>query len=192
MSAEAVLRFVAVVELHFPRPKFNDDEQMEAAWLASMTRTLGNYPDDVLSEAAQRILRDRNPKKDGRFFPVPSECEDACKAALRLKRAQETPLLGFGPEMSYSERCNLARDLMKAPLGDKAKKEGWSQALWDFCVQHRKLPSGHEIDACKAADAKFMAEREACLRGEREHGKSWAAVAEGMVRKARELMESST
>ncbi len=53
MSAEAVLRFVAVVELHFPRPKFNDDEQMEAAWLASMTRTLGNYPDDVLSEAAQ-------------------------------------------------------------------------------------------------------------------------------------------
>lgn len=191
MSAEGVLRFVAVVELHFPRPKFNDDERMEAAWLASMQRSLGGYDDDVLSEAAQRILRDRSPKKDGRFFPVPSECEDACKEALKLKRARETPLLASPQNVPYEARANLAADIMKSPLGVRAHKEGWDVPMFHFCVDHMRAPSGKEIDECKRHSDEFAAERDRCIKGERKDGKTWASIADGIVRKAREAMEKS-
>lgn len=190
MSAEGVLKFIAVVELHFPRPKFNEDETMEGAWVASMTRTLGGYADDVLNEAAQRILRDRSPKRDGRFFPAPSECSEVCVSVAKTLQAQKTPLLAYAKQdLPYSARCDLARDLMQSPLGKRARKEGWAESMFYFCVWNGKAPSGHEIDECKSKANEFANVRERCARGEYELGGAWARYAEGMVRKARELME---
>lgn len=191
MSDVAVARFISTVALHFPRPKFAEDTVMEAAWVASMNRVLGGYSDEVLAEAAHRILRDRVPKKDGRFFPAPAECSDVCSDVARALRAKETPLLANpAAQMPYAARCELACDLMKTPLGIQARKEGWDTAMFYFCVANAKAPMlAKDIEECKRSSRAFKDEVERCKRGERELGGAWARYAESMVRKARELME---
>jgi len=191
MSADAVHGFIAVVALHFPRPKFSEDEMMEGAWMASMTRVLSPYPDDVLAAAAQHIIDERNPKKDGRFFPVPSECREACDAAVDRLRAAETPLLAAPPEVPYWARVDLARDLMQSPMGQLAKRENWDTRMYHFCVENMRVPGGKEIDECKRDARKFAAIYEECLRGEHPFGRPLARLAESMVRKAREMMGTS-
>jgi hypothetical protein len=188
MSQIGVARFIAAVALHFPRPKFNDDEGMEGAWMASMNRVLSHYEDDILADAAMRILAKRNPKRDGRFFPTPSECVEFCDEAREVKRLQETPLIAAPKEMSYDSRCNLARDLMQSPMGQLAKREGWSESMFYFVVDHARVPAGKEIDDCKREAREFERLRNEGLK-DHPFGKGWAKVAEGMVRKARELMQ---
>lgn len=194
MSADGVMKFIAVVELHFPRPQFGGDETREAAWIASMTRTLGAYDDEVLNEAAQRILRDRLPKRDGRFFPVPAECSEVCSAAAKALAAKKTPLLAYeGNDISQfsPERFDLARDLMLCGLGKQARKEGWEVAMFEFCVRNRRIPaSAQEIAQCKAVDKRFVDIREKCLRGGAgEQSRGLATWAQNIVSRAKELME---
>jgi len=189
MSADGVLAFIATVELHYPRSKFNSDETMEGAWVASMVRTLGGWDDSVLAGAAALIIEERDPKKDGRFFPVPKECTDACKAVARKLSLAETPLLAHQPEVSYESRVSLARDLMKSPMGQLAKRENWDMRMYHFCVENMRVPGGEEIDECKRDARKFAAIYEECLKGKHPLGGPLARLGEGMVRKARELME---
>jgi len=193
MSAEGVKKFIAVVELCFPRPQFDGDDVRQGAWMAVMARTLGGYPDDVLGEAANRILRDRVPKRDGRFFPSPAECEESCRAALRLKQTAETPLLSYAQaDIPYEDRCKLAATLMQSPLGKLARKEGWQESMFYFCIDHGRVPGGQELDQCKKIAKEAAEIREGCLRGEYEFGGAWSRYAESMVRKARELMEKTS
>jgi hypothetical protein len=187
-SNAAVLKFIAVVELHFPRPKFNGDEQMESAWLKSMNMVLGGYSDEVIASAAERILMTRNPKRDGRFFPSPQECTEACDKAAAYRQKAETPLLTKPPELTYEERTALARDLMKAPIGRQAVRDGWGEAMFHFIVEHRRAPAGQEVDECRRSARQFKADYERLLRGDHPFANTWAKYAEGMVQKARELM----
>ena len=187
-SNVAVQKFIAVVELHFPRPKFGGDEQMEAAWLKSMNKVLAGYSDDVVAAAAERILMTRNPKKDGKFFPSPFECTEACDKAAAYRQQQATPLLEKPPELTYEEKTNLARDIMQAPLGQKAKREGWDVSMFQFVVDNQRAPQGGEIDACKASAKAFAAAKDKLHKGEHPLSGPWARYAENMVRKARELM----
>ena len=192
MSAEGVKKFIAVVELHFPRPQYDGDETRQTAWVASIAGTIGGYSDEVLNAASHKILRDRVPKRDGRFFPVPSECEEVCKSVAKTLQAEKTPLLAdMRKQMPYGARCDLARDLMQSPLGKQARREGWGEAMFYFCVQHAKAPIGKEIDECKKTSKAFADEHERCLRGDREHGRSLAAWAESIRNNARKLMEKS-
>src|SRR3990167_1491693 len=188
--SQDVAKFIAIVGLHFPPPKANDEET-NAAWCASMVRILGSYPAAVLAEAAQQIIDERNPKKDGRFFPVPSECREACEAAVDRLRAAETPLLAAPPEVPYWARVDLARDLMQSPMGQLAKRENWDTRMYHFCVENMRVPAGKEIDECKRDARKFAAVYEECLRGEHPFGRPLARLAESMVRKAREMMGTS-
>lgn len=188
MSAEGVMKFIAAVELHYPRPKFSGDESMEGAWVASMVRTLGGYPDKILSAAAERILTERDPKKDGRFFPVPKECTDVCEEAARRLALTETPLL-TAPEMSYEAKVRLARDLMQAPMSQTAVREGWGPTLFHFIVRNGRVPGGREVDECRQEAKQFAAEYQRCLKGNHPFGRPLARLAESMTKKARELME---
>jgi hypothetical protein len=187
-SDVAVEKFIAVVELHFPRPKFVGDEQMEGAWLKSMSKVLAGYSDEVIAAAAERILTTRNPKKDGRFFPSPFECTEACDKAAAYRQQAATPLLAKPPELTYEEKTNLARDIMQAPLGQKAKREGWDTTMFHFVVENQRAPQGSEIDACKASAREFAAAKDRLTKGEHPLSGPWARYAENMVRKARELM----
>ena len=168
MSEAGVHRFVAVVALHFPRPKFNDDEVMEGAWIASMNRVLSGYSDEVLAEAAQRILAQRNPKRDGKFFPVPSECSDVCTHVAKLQEMQRTPLLSYGHRDSSpwaGWRMQLADELINGEMGRQAAEEGWVLILHDFVRNNGRMPTGNEIARCRQ-DAKVFDEAYAeCVRG---------------------------
>jgi hypothetical protein len=183
-SPKAIKTFIAVVELHFPRPKFGGDEVREGAWIASMTRVLSPFDDDVLEDAAVRILSTYG----GQFFPKPVECTAACQKSLEVKRLSEPQLLIGKAEMPYEARTKLARDLMQSPLGQKAKREGWDVSMFQFIVDNQRAPEGQQIESCKASAREFAAAKDKLSKGDHPLAGPWARYAENMVRKARELM----
>ena len=192
MSQIGVAKFISIVGLHFPRPKFEDDETMGAAWTASMTRTLGGYSDDVLLEAAQRILGTRNPKKDGKFFPVPSECSAVCdQVALLKSRTSSTPLLAGPSANEWSEeRQRLALDLMKGPLGAKAAREGWMVTLYDFCRVNMRLPTEKEAAQYRESGRGFEEKLRDCENGEAgDNSRDWAKLGASIKARAKQYAE---
>lgn len=95
MSEDAIMKFILLVEVHFPRPKFNGDEKREALWMRSMREILSEYEPEVLAKAAENIVRTRDPRDNGgSMFPKPSECIAACRNVIRhiemLEIAKET------------------------------------------------------------------------------------------------------
>lgn len=149
MISDHVLKFVGAIGPFFPPPRGSDEEQ--ATWLAAMDRKLRGMEPEVLAAAADEIIETRDPKKDGRFFPLPAECISACdKARARLTSIDGKPLLSHGqsdPSPWATWRCELANDLIKTEMGRKAARERWIISLWNYCREHGKLPS--EIEAAK-------------------------------------------
>lgn len=146
MSAQAVLKFIALLEVFFPRPKFGGAADSETIWLRSLQEDLQGYDESVLLEAAQHFRRNRNPQKDGKFFPLPAEITAVCDDIERRKAVAALPLLP-GPKADEwsDERQNLAFDLCKSELGRRAAREGWVAALYHFARKNQRLPSDREI-----------------------------------------------
>jgi hypothetical protein len=189
MSADGVKKFLAAIDLVFPAPQFDGDKMRQAAWQQLMATTLGGTDDHVLAETAATILRTRNPKKDGRFFPTPQECLEAVQEVAAKMERQRTPLLEHkAQDVPYDARTALARDLMQAPLGRQAHREGWDTTMFHFCVEQMRAPQGKEIDACKAEARAFAAARDKLAKGDHPLAGPWADYAAKMVAKARELM----
>lgn len=191
MSQIGVAKFIAAVGLHFPRPKFNEDETSETAWMASMVRCLGGYDDEVLEEAAGRIIATRNPKRDGKFFPVPSECTAFCEQACRALNMAATPLLEKPKSDEWSpDRKKLADDLVSGELGKRAVREGWLGMLHVFCRRHARLPtSEHEIAECRREAVAFNRAYEDCKNGNGgEAGEQLVELGESMMKRRQELV----
>lgn len=91
-------------------------------------------------------------KRDGAFFPAPSECIAACEKAKRARTGDAWPhdadrrqaASGFNPD-----RHKLALDLLGSELGIEALKARWHGALYDFIYRNTRMPKGTEIDAVK-------------------------------------------
>ena len=164
MSERGVAQFISIVGLHFPRPKFSDDEVMEGAWMASMTRALSGYDDDVLGEAAQKMLSTRVPKKDGKFFPVPAECSAVCDDILYWRQKVQTPLLAPpNPDTWSDERLSLAFDLCKGELGRRAAREGWIGSLFEYCRKNMEIPrTSEQIAGCIAVERELRGFSKEC------------------------------
>lgn len=169
MSQVAVAKFIATVQVHFPLPRFVD-EQQEDAWMASMRRFLGGYDADILSLASERVLRDRDPKKDGRYFPVPSEVIAICEAVRRdihAASAQKLLTEGRGDQSPFAGwRSDLANVLVKTEMGRDAAARGWIGSLWDFCRRMARLPERHEVRDVVGEAQAFDLALDACERGE--------------------------
>lgn len=188
MSAEGVKKFIAAVDLIYPAPQYDGDKMRQGAWLSLMVQTLGGCSDEVLAAASAHILRKRDPKKDGRFFPTLNECIKITHEVAEELQREKAPLLIGKQEVPYERRVALARDLMQSPLGQKANKEGWGTVMFNYCVENMRAPEGSAIDDCKRSAREFDAVRERCAKGEGRMSKAWADYAEGMVRKIRERM----
>jgi hypothetical protein len=165
-AIEAVKKFISVVALCFPKPRF-EDEGDEALWSALMLKTVGHYSHEVLSRAANTIVSTRDRKKDGAYFPVPSECIAACEKAKRIVECEQHPMLtvdkapsGFSPD-----RHKLAIDLLGTDLGVEAVKGRWHGALYDFIYRNAKMPVGSEIDMVKRKSKEFFDAVRACELG---------------------------
>ena len=74
------------------------------------------------------------------------------------------------------------------PVGKRAIREGWGEAMFHYAVEHGRAPDGDAVERCKASARQFHAAYESCLKDDHPLGKVWAAYADKMVRKARELM----
>jgi hypothetical protein len=166
MSADGVKKFIAAVDLIYPAPQY----------------------DGVLAASSAYILRKRDPKKDGRFFPTLNECIKITHEVAEEIQREKAPLLIGKQEVPYERRVALARDLMQSPMGQKANKEGWGTVMFNFCVEHMRAPQGQEIEDCKRSAREFEATRERCANGADKISKSWADYADKMVAKARERM----
>lgn len=167
MSAEAVGKFVSIIATAFPAKRW-ENESDEALWLAGMVSDLSHFGPDVLTKAANDIRRTRHPKKDGAFFPAPSECIAACEKAKRaIDNASSMPLLAGNKEPSgfSPDRHQLAIDLLGTELGMEALKARWHGALYDFIYRNARLPKGTEIDAVKRASKGFFEDVKTCERG---------------------------
>ena len=145
-------KFISLVEIHFPAPKFNGDESQEELWTDSIAQILGPYDDDVVLDAAATIVRTRRPKTDGTMFPKPSECIEACDNAKARKQLAQTPLLKTASKIKERQerdphaawrrdRVALAVDLCRTELGQRAGREGWILQLYDFCRDYARLPA---------------------------------------------------
>lgn len=169
MSAQGVAKFIGIVSVHFPKPRFEDTDTDEVIWQGSLTRMLGHFDDDVLARAADTIIRTRDRKKDGAFFPVPKDCIDACERAAESIRLEKIPLIAVdkAPSGFSPARHKLALDCLGSPLGIEAVKDRWHGTLYDFIYRNARMPKGTEIDACKREARAFFEEIEACERGER-------------------------
>lgn len=148
---DPVGQFIEVVGLHFPTPKFSDASE-KGAWVASWVRLLGHYEPVVLAKAADTIIRTRDRKKDGAFFPTPKEVIQVCEDAKRNLAIRSMPLLagsrqpsGFDPS-----RHRLALDLMRTQIGEDAAKAGWHGQLYAFAYAHARLPSPAEAATLRA------------------------------------------
>lgn len=195
---KAVMQFVAVVGLHFPTPH-RGDETLEAAWVASMIRNLRGYDPDVLAAAAQDIV-DTRTAKDGKFFPLPSECKAACERAER-RRAPTHPLLATGyrdPSPYAAWRQENADMLMRTETGQRAIRDGWSGVLRAFIVATGRMPMGEEIDRCRRDAEEFNRIHAACRAGTAggPYASQWARLGDAMVRTheaiAKRLMGASS
>jgi len=156
-------KFISLVEIHFPAPKFNGDESQEELWTDSIAQILGPYDDDVVLDAAATIVRTRRPKTDGTMFPKPSECIEACDNAKARKQLAQTPLLETASKIKERQerdphaawrrdRVALAVDLCRTELGQRAGREGWILQLYDFCRDYaRPAPTASSMRWCALA-----------------------------------------
>lgn len=141
-TSDEVNQFVMAVGVHFPPLAQGDDAKV---WVASMERVLSRMEPKVLAKAAEIIIATRNPKRDGKWFPTPSECIAACdQARADLALENRAPLLSHGnrdqsPWASW--RQDTADMLIKTEMGKRAVKDGCILTLWNFCRENGRLPS---------------------------------------------------
>lgn len=167
MSTAAVSKFITDIAMHYP--KKHETRAAEKAWLQSMAAHLRGYSDLVLARAAQTILDHRKE----RFFPLPSECKDACEAARQameaVELAHDLPALrsSLGDEWS-TERVKLAYDLVKSGMGKQAARDNpcWILGLWHFCRKNQRLPEAREVDKIRRDAEDFDRSYRDCVIGD--------------------------
>lgn len=161
--------FIALVGIHFPPPA---RDEKAALWELSMDKTLRHMPQDVLSKAAEIIIETRKPQKDGKWFPTPSECIEACSKARRALETESpsAPLLSQGDRDKSpwaSWRIDRADELLRTTsMGRQAASEGWALALHDYIRANQRLPSERDVVTLKAQSAEHRDLVEMCERRE--------------------------
>lgn len=150
----AISKFITDLAVHFP-PKHARPE-LEATWLKSMAEALRGTAPKVLEEAARHLINTRKYNS----FPLPAECRAVCMEIAERQELRQNegslPGIGFSYGLDWTqERRNLASQLICGALGKEAAKDGWILALWNFCREKQRLPSGAEIHRCKAVAREF-------------------------------------
>jgi hypothetical protein len=111
-------------------------------------KQLEGFPDVVL-EAGFRLLSGSYMPSKRNPWPSPAHCKKACEKAASEKRATEPPAPEKPKYPEWSgEAIRIADSLIVSDLGRQASRDtGWVLGLHDFCRNHRRLPTEHEIPA---------------------------------------------
>lgn len=118
--------------------------------------TLDTFDDNTLSAGSRLIITSRT----SRSFPLPAECNAACKEAIDAKRFNDSPVkdgnrharIGFEYRHPEWEPATIrkADELICSQLGQDALREKWIVALHDFCRVHQREPLPREIASIRA------------------------------------------
>lgn len=133
-------------------PQRTDDVE---GWMSAYEGVLRTFSDETLQLAAHRIIAHR----DVRSFPLPAECNHACKEAIDiigLERKRESrpdngaetrnlPVDKQYPE--WSERAvATANRLFTCELARQALKEDWGLSLHDWMRERGRTPDRYEAE----------------------------------------------
>lgn len=150
MSDDAIMKFILLVEVHFPRPKFNGDEKREALWMRSMREILSEYEPEVLAKAAETIVRTRDPRDGGSMFPKPSECIYACERIIRQAEALV---------MLKETEGNWKRMEASPPTALPLCEITPSDVAWEHWLAHFKDIGRHDLAGEAEAKGRIKASR---------------------------------
>lgn len=193
-----VLKFIALIDTYFTKPRFAGDTDRETLWLRGMQDMLGCYTEAVLMRAAREIVKTRDPGRDGTMFPKPSECIRACDDAKKWVEYESRPLLETASKVQARidaaalwspDRIETAKLLLQGELGDRARREGWIDQLFHFAREHCRLPtSSDEINGLvRARDAMRKLLDDLGLRGD-DVSKGLKAYGESLQAHTRKLV----
>jgi hypothetical protein len=162
--SDKVLSFLRVVGAQFNKRHASPGD--EKIWLASMVQGLRDYDASVLARAGQKIIM----SKTDPGFPFLAECRKACEEVIRLERAERTPKFDeAAKEKTRLDNADwqfrLADELIQCQMGRVAASEGWALSLHDYIRINGKLPSGHDVERCKASARGFDKAYEEVLNG---------------------------
>jgi len=134
-----------------------ESEDAEADWTSLMVSELQGFSEKELDFACRSLLR-----KKLRGFPLLAECHEACKDAREFFKAEaernapKLPLSDVQRASPWSwERQRLALDLMQAPMGKRAAREGWISGLFQFCRENMALPPENFVSALQRQAKQF-------------------------------------
>lgn len=141
--------FIDKLATFFQIPKMGDIQ----AWVSAYVDALDKFSDQVLQEAAKRLIEQR----ESRTFPLVAECLFVCRQVMAEssqsiggeKRAQKDRM----PEWTTERRNEADRLLSTYASRHRVLKEGWAWGLWDFCREQSRWPNAMEADKIRAKSA---------------------------------------
>lgn len=137
MSAEAAyLHFIKPVTEAFREPPGSDAE----AFFASLSAELAGFSSYQLGAGARQIKRERT----SRTFPTIAECIGACErwpVSEPTKPQEESGRAVSDDDASHIRRRHAFAILRgDAAFARQASKEGWLGQIYDYAVEHGRLP----------------------------------------------------
>ncbi len=135
MSAEtAFMHFIRPVMVAFKDPPSGDPE----AFFAALGQELSGFTSYQLGAGARQLVRERTT----RTFPTVAECIAVC-----ARWPKEDPAAMSAPQAEgdlgsswHRRKDAYAMMRMDRDLSRRASKEGWLGQLFDYAMEHGKLP----------------------------------------------------
>lgn len=166
---DVMSKFLDPLREVYPLPKHAETnlEKFFSVYL----KMLKTFADDTLSAAADHIMEVRNV----RTFPLPAECNAACKHVIDAARYGEHKPSREGNrhehlpfEQRYPEwqewRIKKANELVCSDLGREALGEGWIVSLHDFCREQQRVPDRHELVSVRNKGLEVSKDFEAAVK----------------------------
>lgn len=147
-------KFIAPLAQVFTLPKADDFDGFVGAY----EELLSTFSDDVLAMAAKSIIGSRTT----RTFPLPAECNHACRDAIfgiaaekrrpanNSDEIRNAPLEHRYPECSDRRREQADRLFAASGYSEEALKEDWGWCLYDWFRQHQRQPDKYEIEKIRS------------------------------------------
>lgn len=137
MSAEtAFMHFIRPVMVAFKDPPSGDPE----AFFAALGQELSGFTSYQLGAGARQLVRERTT----RTFPTVAECIAVCARWPEVEPPQRASL-GASDDSDLGASWRKRKDayaMMQADrdLSRQASKEGWLGQLFDYAMEHGKMP----------------------------------------------------
>jgi hypothetical protein len=143
--------FLKPVLQHYAAPA--DAEADYEGFAEQYERALGGYEPDVLRLARDRLI------SEVKGYPLLriSACKEACDKARQHLYPPDLPRRRDPFTGPSRQQLDTAKGLINSELGRRAAAEGWIIPLWDFLIEHARLPDDAETAPMKARAASVAA-----------------------------------